>query len=312
MHPGDEHFRVYEYIARRPDSTVKEIAVGLRRTEPSTHATVDRLRQAGLVTNNGDHRIRPTPGGPRLLFEHLRSEIEDEYNHKRKQATELQVQFTRVLDSAVLESARHEGAVTVLTSDMAVEKCLLDLAGHARRTVLSMWADDQISFDRIDAVIHSVASQRTLTVRSIFPSAVTPSLDDRRALNASVRSAAQPPLTLHLFDQRVAVVVANDTAAVVTREPALVLAMSALFEATWASSVDVPAGSSSDPSDLPLDREDVALLQLLSDGAKDEQVARTMGMSVRTVRRRVSSLLDSLDASSRFQAGALARSRGWI
>jgi DNA-binding NarL/FixJ family response regulator len=54
------------------------------------------------------------------------------------------------------------------------------------------------------------------------------------------------------------------------------------------------------------------LLSQLAGGAKDEQIARALGLSVRTVRRRVAELLVELGADSRFQAGVEAVRRGWI
>ena len=53
------------------------------------------------------------------------------------------------------------------------------------------------------------------------------------------------------------------------------------------------------------------LLQL-TEGAKDEQIARTLGISLRTVRRRIADLLSELGADSRFQAGVEAVRRGWL
>ena len=47
-------------------------------------------------------------------------------------------------------------------------------------------------------------------------------------------------------------------------------------------------------------------------GAKDEQIARTMGLSLRTVRRRVADLMIELGVDTRFQAGAEAVRRGWL
>ena len=43
-----------------------------------------------------------------------------------------------------------------------------------------------------------------------------------------------------------------------------------------------------------------------------EQVARTLGLSLRTVRRRVAALMTELGADSRFQAGVEAARRGWL
>ena len=48
------------------------------------------------------------------------------------------------------------------------------------------------------------------------------------------------------------------------------------------------------------------LLQQLAAGAKDEQIARTLGLSLRTVRRRVADLMIELGADTRFQAGVEA------
>ncbi|WP_230885623.1 helix-turn-helix domain-containing protein [Streptomyces spinoverrucosus] len=54
------------------------------------------------------------------------------------------------------------------------------------------------------------------------------------------------------------------------------------------------------------------LLALLAAGLKDEAIARRMGVHVHTVRRRIADLLETLDAETRFQAGALATRQGWL
>ena len=54
------------------------------------------------------------------------------------------------------------------------------------------------------------------------------------------------------------------------------------------------------------------LLEQLAAGAHDEQIARKLGISLRTVRRRVAALMTELGADSRFQAGVEAARRGWL
>jgi DNA-binding NarL/FixJ family response regulator len=54
------------------------------------------------------------------------------------------------------------------------------------------------------------------------------------------------------------------------------------------------------------------LLEALGSGAQDEQIARRLGLSLRTVRRRVAELMEELGAQSRFQAGVEAARRGWL
>lgn len=54
------------------------------------------------------------------------------------------------------------------------------------------------------------------------------------------------------------------------------------------------------------------LLQQLATGAQDEQIARRLSISLRTVRRRVAEVMAELGAESRFQAGVEAVRRGWL
>ena len=90
------------------------------------------------------------------------------------------------------------------------------------------------------------------------------------------------------------------------RQNALVEALTLLFELYWERSFAVPelAGGRVD--------ERTFLVRLLASGAKDEQIARTLGLSLRTVRRRVADLMIELGVDTRFQAGAEAVRRGWL
>lgn len=58
--------------------------------------------------------------------------------------------------------------------------------------------------------------------------------------------------------------------------------------------------------------EGLAIVRLLSEGHTDDVIARHLGLSKRTYRRRFDKLMGELGATSRFQAGVLAARRGWI
>jgi DNA-binding NarL/FixJ family response regulator len=84
--------------------------------------------------------------------------------------------------------------------------------------------------------------------------------------------------------------------------------MTSYFELLWERAVAVPALERGDATpDL-----DELLLAQLAQGAKDEQIARILGISLRTVRRRVASMMAELGVDSRFQAGVEAVRRGWL
>lgn len=81
---------------------------------------------------------------------------------------------------------------------------------------------------------------------------------------------------------------------IVIRNPALVRCFAGWFDAVWASA----------PAVAPATGDDRALIQLLGLGAKDEAIARSLELSLRTVRRRVAALMDEYGVDTRFQLGA--------
>ncbi len=99
-----------------------------------------------------------------------------------------------------------------------------------------------------------------------------------------------------------------DEPRLLVRQPAIVGALTLLFEAYWEQASALP------DLDLRRPRIDIRgnLLRQLAAGAKDEQIARTLGLSLRTVRRRVAELLIELGVDTRFQAGVEAVRRGWL
>ena len=98
----------------------------------------------------------------------------------------------------------------------------------------------------------------------------------------------------------------SDSPRLLVRQGALVSALTLLFELYWEKAMPVSELSGSQGS------ERIFLLRQLLSGAKDEQIARTMGLSLRTVRRRIAELMIELGADTRFQAGAEAVRRGWL
>ena len=92
------------------------------------------------------------------------------------------------------------------------------------------------------------------------------------------------------------------------RQRGLVEALMLLFELMWDRAAPV---AELDRGEARPDLRRLLLLQL-ADGAKDEQIARTLGLSLRTVRRRIADLLIELGVDSRFQAGVEAVRRGWL
>lgn len=95
---------------------------------------------------------------------------------------------------------------------------------------------------------------------------------------------------------------------VVIRQASIVGMIQAYFDEIWESAqrVDAKAGRLAEQDHRRL------LLAELADGVKDEQIARNLDVSLRTVRRRVAALMSELGVDTRFQAGVEAVRRGWL
>ncbi|MFB7219054.1 LuxR family transcriptional regulator [Streptomyces sp. NPDC056227] len=89
----------------------------------------------------------------------------------------------------------------------------------------------------------------------------------------------------------------------------LLSALVALFEQAWQNALPFHGRTARPGGLLPADRR---LLWLLAGGASDEVIAREIGISRRTLFRRVQILMARLGATSRFQMALQAQRCGWL
>lgn len=126
------------------------------------------------------------------------------------------------------------------------------------------------------------------------------------------RVRATLPTKMLLVDQRIAMIAFNDTgvgAAAVVRSPQLLTLLHEWFDLVWDDPSTSSAGS---PDDGPLNQPQRHVLRLLATGLSDDAIARRSEMSVRTVRRHITSIMEILGTSTRFATGVAATKRGWI
>jgi DNA-binding CsgD family transcriptional regulator len=156
---------------------------------------------------------------------------------------------------------------------------------------------------------------------SLADAAVHRQMVELAAADALVRTHAEPAGQLVVFDTEVAVVFNREPtpgteptgtielpAAVAVRDATVIAHLRATFDRSWADA------TSSDPDDggtsTDLGPLQLSIVRLLAQGFKDDMVARRLGMSVRTCRRHIKEIMDTLDADSRFQAGVRAALNG--
>ncbi|MFJ6000591.1 LuxR C-terminal-related transcriptional regulator [Arthrobacter sp. NPDC092385] len=121
------------------------------------------------------------------------------------------------------------------------------------------------------------------------------------------------PLRILIFDEKLALIgrqlTRDDKAALVIRDHSLINIFTHLFEIAWeiSESFLAPAQVAS-----PLSSLQRSIIQGLANGLSDESIARRLDINVRTCRRHIAWMLETLRADSRFQAALKAREAGWV
>lgn len=171
---------------------------------------------------------------------------------------------------------------------------------------------------------HSGALRAGVTIKVLLPRTIMESAEAIASARQICESGALVRVTpaeipaVTISDRKAGLILTDTdqvkTAATWTRQPAIVLTLAALFDQAWHAAT--PLTSHPDSLTTARNRQltdaDRELLKLLADGATDAAAARQLGLSLRTTRRHVAALMSSLDAGSRFQAGAVAARRGWL
>ncbi|MFG3494551.1 LuxR family transcriptional regulator [Streptomyces sp. NPDC047928] len=210
---------------------------------------------------------------------------------------------------------RDSGAVEVVASRERVMLLIADAAARCAHEVLTVqpgggrpagYLERALPRD-LDMLARGV-SLRTLYQHTARYSPATQ--EYVRAVTdagAEVRTLGELFGKMLVFDRTTAFLPVRDDAngAVVLREPSAVAFLGSVFTHAWHAAE--PFGTTyTETTELQLHD---SIAELLTTGAKDEVIARKLGMSLRTLRRRVSDLLDELGATSRFQAGFLLARR---
>lgn len=307
---GDDEV-VLRALLIRPQATVAELVLATCQPPDRLTDALDRLCGQGLAARLAGQPPRYTAADPQPALETLIHPAEQALRRARDAAAELATLFhaNRVAQPVT-------GPVEVVTGREEVSRCFVWMQQSAVRDVRA--------FDR-PPYVHAVGNPiepgilaRGVRWRAVYhPDALDlpGALAEIRGLIAcgeQARVLADVPFKMHLVDDRLALVpLDSDTATVraaLVHPGALLDALAIVFEVCWQRATPLDgAGGEGEITD-----EDRALLALLAAGVKDDAIGRQLGLSVRTMRRRMRRLSDLLGAHTRFQAGMEAARRGWV
>ncbi|MEU9372574.1 helix-turn-helix domain-containing protein [Streptomyces sp. NPDC048255] len=296
-----------------PADTLAE-ALGLSREE--TDKAAKRLMADRLLYCGADGTLSAV--SPRTAASEL---VGAEENELRQRLAQLENTRARLNALSPLYELAHQGrqdsgAIELVSTRDRVMALISDATARCSREVLTVQPGGGRPADHLKralprdlAMLERGIAMRTLYQHTARYSPPTQEYIERlTAVGAEVRTQGELFGKMIIFDRETAFLPTwdNPNAAVIVREPSAVAFLCSVFSTTWnLAEPFAPAYTA-----VTADSLRSAIIRMLADGAKDESIARRLGMSLRTCRRHVSEFMAEVGADSRFQAGFLAAERG--
>lgn len=244
-----------------------------------------------------------------VLEEHLRRE------HARIEERRRDLESARDLIARV--TSRSLGArdttsepVASVTAASVVNQLLTESSGMVRNFVLTV--DQGPALDESTVRANRARIERGDSQRAVYPAEILTTARGQQWLaiwseaGEDQRILPSTGTEFAVFGDAAVVALAgwDDLSAgyVVLRDPLVVRLYTAYFDLAWKHGVPAPTPDNDGSGDA-------RLVELLELGLKDEAIARHLGVSLRTVRRRVARLMALNGVDTRFQLGWVLASR---
>lgn len=308
----------YLDLVRRGPATVTELADRAGMTLPRARRAVTGLHRKGLVHRTPPPQDLVVPVPPDLAVDHLIQRRRDELERVRETAQRLAAESH---DRAA--SRRADRLIEIVPIGSGVLHAFDQLQRTAKEEVRVLVAPPYAGASRLNQ-IQLDRGPTGIVYRSVYGNEALEEPGFMAAIATYLRAGEQARLThtvpvkLAIADRTLALLPLDWTsqtpeAAVLVHPCGLLDALAALFESIWSLATPLTLTGPDQVAALAeISAEDHELLSLLVAGLTDEAAGARLGMSRRTVVRRVQHLMALTGARSRLQLGWRARDRGWL
>ncbi|MFJ6047499.1 LuxR C-terminal-related transcriptional regulator [Streptomyces sp. NPDC092307] len=321
---GPDVEAVYRGMLADPSGGVVELCARLGLTETQVRDGLDRLVDLDLLRPSRDSPGALRAVSPELGLELLLRRQEEDLSRRQQELARSKAAAAQAVSefAELRPNTAVDGAERLVGMD-AIQSRLEELAHGLTRECLAILPGGALSEASLEASrpLDRRALGRGIEMRSVYQDSAR---NDRMTLayarwlteeGGQVRTSPLLPPRLLIFDRTVAVVPIDPAnsrlGALCTSAPGIVASLLTLFEQTWGSAVPLGADRPR-PTDSRPSAAEVELLRLLASGMTDEAAGHRLGVSLRTVRRQMSALMERLQATSRFEAGLKAAQQGWL
>ncbi len=310
LDPFDE--TVYRAALRHTNASVRVLADAVGSSVAVLRRSARHLQERGLVRVTTDSVVAEEPEaalGRLAEDEAQRLRLAEQgLAAARAAIPELRAELRR---GAERESPTGLEVVPASETTRTIATLVTQTRGEMVFVRLDQWATHGAT--QVDPVVIAEL-RRGRPSRALYPQhaldAAPEPIRARARAGERVRTLPELPSRLIVFGDEAALITDSwrhlHGDRLLIRTPGVVHALRFLFDEMWQRAT-TPPGLQGETG--PDSRQ---LLRLLAAGAIDEQMARALGISLRTVRRRIAALMGELAVTSRFQLGAEVVRRGWL
>ncbi len=321
---GEVEIAVYRLSVAHPDWSVTWMVDTLGLDENTVQTAIERLIEMRLLQVDATEHRELNAVSPETAIAELLYEDEVDLLHRQRRIATQRSELTSLLPIyfAGRRARRSQEAIEVITDVAQVRARLGDYARRAQSSVLVVHPGGGLDESALDSSLEldRPVLERGVQLRILLQHVTRHHQGTMTYAQEVVRRGAEIktvpvlPSRMLIFDQEVAFIPADhdvEAGAVVVKEPGMVIALTSVFEMMWAAGRPYPTQTAQRPKEVT---EDIvrSVAEQLAAGAKDEVIARRLGVSVRTCRRYIAVVMERLGADSRFQAGYLAASSDLI
>jgi DNA-binding CsgD family transcriptional regulator len=314
---------LYRALLQRPElgrgTRLNELAAEVGRTADETSRDLEKLRKLGFLVPSWIEDVE-YPLDPATAFSQLAASRQEEIDalSDRLRADQLAAnRFTADLANYLTQRTARD-------TEIVEGRELANQRMQRFHPMRSIWGaiqanaattiDPQTAPDRIHL-------NRGVQIRYLYPDAYwrrpgAPELI-RQVVDwgGTVRISPSVPFRMIIFDGE-SVVMGIDpedqSVGIVVHHSRAVVQMAEELYFSWWDRAMVPFAEEQRARGADISPQEAEFLRLLVRGETDEQVARKLGVSLRTVRRIAAKLSTQVGASGRFELGVRAAQRGWV
>ncbi|MEU9303287.1 helix-turn-helix domain-containing protein [Streptomyces sp. NPDC048269] len=321
LEPDDE--RVYRALLGLPNSTAMPLSDLLVLSRAHVDKALSRLVGWGLVTRSADERFTAAP--PAMALGALISQRRDGL----RVAEQALVTFAEEHRAAMTGSSISD-LIEVVTGVDAIRHRFLQVQQAARTQVRSFITAPFVALPPDENTAEPVALGRGVHFRAVLdrtalaePGIIEEAINSLRN-GVELRVADQLPMKLVLADADLglvplAVTPDGEPGAVLLHRSGLLDALDALFETVWRTARPFELSGSGGEAETAVELGaegptdlDRKILALLLAGLTDPTAAAQLGLSPRTLHRRLRHLMDMAGVRTRMQLGGHAIRHGWV